>query len=339
MKAFVIKAGSTSLEGLEQTELDQPQAGPGEILVEMKAASLNFRDLAIIKGVYVGCPVPRDTIPLSDGSGLVVATGKGVTRFKTGDRIAGTFFRNYVNGPPRMLFGDTLGSPLDGNLCEYAVFNERDAVMIPDHLSFAEAATLPCAGVTAWHALMVAGKAIKPGDRVLVLGTGGVSIMALQFARMCGAEVIATSSSDEKLARVSDMGASHTINYKTHPDWHEQVLAITDGEGADCVVEVGGAGTLSRSMQALAHGGKIGMIGVLSGMEGDTNPRGMMFKCGSMHGIFVGSRAMFEDMNQAISVNEMHPVIDRTFNFDDSAKAYQWMQSQSHFGKVVIEIG
>jgi NADPH:quinone reductase-like Zn-dependent oxidoreductase len=237
-----------------------------------------------------------------------------------------------------MLFGSSLGSPIDGNLCEFAVFNERDAVHIPSNLSFIEASTLPCAGVTAWHALMEVGRPLKAGDTVLTLGTGGVSMMALQLARNAGATVISTSSSDEKLERVKALGATHTINYKTHPEWHEQVMNLTGGKGVDCVVEVGGAGTLSRSMQSIAYSGKIGMIGVLSGFEGDTNPHPVMFKGGSMHGIFVGNRAMFESLNRAIEVNDLHPVIDRVFSFDEAPLAYSWMQGQSHFGKIVISL-
>lgn len=339
MKAFIIKAGSTSFEGLVQSERPMPTPAAGEILVEMRAASLNFRDLLVPLGRYFGGPVPQDLVPLSDGAGEVVALGAGVSRFKVGDRVCGTFFRNYVDGPPSKADRPALGSPVDGVLAEYVVFNERDVVHAPSNLSFIEAATLPCAGVTAWHALMAAGRPLKPGDNVLVLGTGGVSLQALQLAKAAGARVFVTSSSDSKLARAKALGASGVINYKTTPEWQDEVMKLTDGHGADCVVEVGGAGTLKRSMQSLAFAGKIGLIGVLSGFEGDTNPHTLMLKGGSLHGIFVGNRSMFEQMNRAIEANDIHPVIDKVFTFSQTAEAFAYMQSQSHFGKVALTIG
>ncbi len=339
MKAFVIKAGSTSFEGLVQVEKTKPVAGPGEILVEMRAASLNFRDLLIPLGRYFGGPVPTDLIPLSDGAGEVVAIGAGVTRFKVGDSVCGTFFRNYLDGPPAAADRPALGSPIDGVLAEYVVFNQQDAVLIPSNLTFIEAATLPCAAVTAWHALMVAGRPVRPGDNVLVLGTGGVSLQALQLAKAAGARVLVTSSDDKKLERARALGASGLINYKTHPEWHTEVMRLTNGHGADCVIEVGGAGTLKSSMLSLAYAGKIAMIGVLSGFQGDTNPHAVMLKGGNMHGIFVGNRAMFETMNTAIEVNDIHPIIDKIFTFSQTAEAFAYMQGQSHFGKVVLSIG
>jgi len=338
MKAYVIKAGSTSMDGLVQVELPQPTAGPGEILVEMRAAALNYRDLVVPLGVYIGGPVPRDIFPLSDGSGEVVAIGSGVTRFKVGDRVAGTFFRGCVDKLPNPLADVALGAGgIDGVLAEYVVFNEQDAVHIPSNLSFPEAATLPCAGLTAWNALMVAGRALKAGDTVLLLGTGGVSLQALLLAKAAGARVIITSSSKEKLAHARKLGADLLINYKEHPDWDKEVMRLTNGYGADCVVEVGGAGTLSRSMRSLAQGGKISLIGVLT-REGDTNPHTLMLKSGSMHGIFVGNRTMFEQMNRAIEINDIHPVIDRVFKFGDAEASYRYLQSQAHSGKVVISI-
>ncbi|HTR00423.1 MAG TPA: NAD(P)-dependent alcohol dehydrogenase [Candidatus Acidoferrum sp.] len=339
MKAYVIKAGSTTFDGLVQVERPKPSAGPGEILVEMRAASVNFRDLVIPLGKYFGGVVQSDLIPLSDGAGEVVAVGAGVTRFKIGDRVCGTFFRNWLDGPPGGADRPAIGSPVDGVLAEFVVFNQQDAVHMPANLTFIEAATLPCAGVTAWHALMVAGRPIKPGDNVLVLGTGGVSLQALQMAKATGARVLVTSSSDEKLQRAKKLGADGLINYKQHPEWHTEVMRQTNGVGADCVVEVGGAGTLKQSMLSLAYGGKIGLIGVLSGFQGDTNPHTMMLKGGSIHGIFVGNRAMFENMNRAIEVNDIHPVIDKVFTFSQAVEAYQYQLSQAHFGKVALTIG
>lgn len=343
MKAWIIKAGSTSLDGLVLVDKPEPIPGPGEILVRMHAASLNFRDLLIPAGKYFGGAAAVDTIALSDGSGEVVACGPGVSRFQTGDRVAGTFFRNYIDGPPAPVERPALGAPagavaVDGVLAEYVVFHQEDAVLIPANHSYIEAATLPCAGVTAWHALMIAGRPLRVGDTVLTLGTGGVSLHALQFAKAAGANVVSTSSSEEKQARLQQLGAIATVNYKTHPQWSDQILNATGGRGADCVVEVGGAGTLKQSMLALAHAGKIAMIGVLAGFAGDTNPHAMMLKGGSLHGIFVGNRAMFEQMNRAIEVNDIHPVIDRVFAFGEAAQAYRHLQSQAHFGKVVISI-
>jgi NADPH:quinone reductase-like Zn-dependent oxidoreductase len=294
--------------------------------------------LLIPLGRYFGGPVSGDLIPLSDGAGEVVEVGSGVSRFKIGDRVAGTFFRNYIDGPPAPVERPALGSPLDGVLAEYVAFNQENAVHIPANLSFAEAATLPCAGVTAWNALMCCGRPIKAGDTVLVLGTGGVSLHALQLAIVAGARVLVTSSSDAKLARAKLLGAAATINYNSVPAWDEEVMRLTNGLGVDCVVEVGGAGTLKSSMLSLAYAGKIAMIGVLSGFAGDTNPHPVMLKGGSMHGVFVGNRAMFEQMNRAIEVNDIHPVIDQVINFMDTVQAFNYMQRQAHFGKVVISI-
>jgi NADPH:quinone reductase-like Zn-dependent oxidoreductase len=336
MKAFIIKAGSTSLDGLQLVEKDKPKAGPGEILVAMKAASINFRDLLIPAGQYFGGPVQEDTIPLSDGAGEVIAIGDGVTRFKKGDRVAGTFFRNYIDGPAAPIERPSLGSPVDGVLAEYVVFNQEDAVHIPANLSYTEASTLPCAGVTAWHSLMVAGNPITKGDTVLLLGTGGVSLCALQIAKAAGAKIIITSSSNEKLAKAEVLGASGLINYKTTPDWHEEVMKQTEGLGVNCVVEVGGAGTLNNSMQSLAHAGKIALIGVLSGSEGNPRPHALMLKGASMHGIFVGNRSMFEQLNKFVEANDIHPVIESMFSFDDAIEAFHLMKTQGHFGKIVI---
>ncbi|WP_417320136.1 zinc-dependent alcohol dehydrogenase family protein [Emcibacter sp.] len=338
MKAYQIEAGSTSLDGLKQVELEKPVAGPGEVLVRIRATSLNFRDQAIIIGKYFTGPLDRDTIPLSDGAGEVEAVGEGVSRFKAGDRVAGTFFQGWVNGwpssPADMV---ALGSPLDGMLAEYVVLPEDGLVTIPDSLSFEEAATLPCAGVTAWNALME-GRGIRPGDTVLCLGTGGVSMIALEFARMAGARVIVTSSSDEKLERAKAMGADGLINYKNTPDWAQEVMKLTDGKGVDKVVEVGGAGTLPLSYQSVGYGGEIALIGVLAAPDGDLSPHGLMFKGASLRGIFVGNRDMFESMNRAIATNGIKPVIGASFDFNQAVEAFQHQMTASHFGKIVIKI-
>ncbi len=335
MKAYVIDKGATSLEGLRQRQLPDPRPGAGQILVRMRAASLNYRDQAIIAGAYFGGAVARDTVPLSDGAGEVVETGPGVTRFKVGDRATLTFFRGWADGPPPGPLV-ALGNPADGVLSELVVADQADAVVLPPSLSFEEAATLTCAGVTAWNALIRTCR-VKPGQTVLVMGTGGVSIFALQIARAAGARVIATSSSEEKLARARSLGADIGINYTKNPDWENEVMAATAGRGVDCIVEVGGVGTLARSMRAVAYGGHIALIGVLAGPQGDTAPYPIMTKGASVHGIFVGSRAMLEELGTAVEANRIRPVIDRTFGFDATVEAFRH-QKAGAFGKVVIRI-
>ena len=338
MKALQLKAGSTSIDGVSQIELDKPEAGPGEVLVNIKAVSLNFRDLGIIAGQYFGGPVAKDTILGSDGAGEVVAVGEGVTRFKVGDKVAGTFFEDLNDGPANPLVNPALGHSAGGALCEYRVFREDNLVHTPSNLSHEEAACLPCAAVTCWHAMMEAGVPMGSGDTVLLLGTGGVSIFGLQFAKAIGARTIITSSSNEKLEKAKAMGADMTINYKESPDWEAKVRNLTEGKGVDCVVEVGGIGTINKSMQCLGLGGKIGMIGVLAGPEGECNPRSLMMTGSSIHGIFVGNRRMFETMNDTIESNDIHPLIDRVFEMDEAVDAIKYFKSQAHMGKVVIRV-
>ena len=317
-------------------ELASPTPGPGQVLIKIKAVSLNYRDLMISRGVY-NPKLRLPLIPLSDGAGEVAVTGAGVIRFKPGDRVAATFMPTWVGGHlDDTKARCTLGGDVDGVLAEEVVMPEEGLVSIPEHLSFEEAATLPCAAVTAWHALVVGGS-IKPGDTVLTLGTGGVSIFALQLARMAGARVIATSSQDEKLQRLSELGAAELINYKAIPDWDKQVHKLTGGVGVDQIVEVGGAGTLPRSIRAIRRGGYIALIGVLSGL-GEVNPMPILMKSIRVQGIFVGSRAMFEAMNQAIRVNQLRPVIDRVFPFEEAVTALKHMEGGNHFGKVVIRV-
>ena len=329
MRAWIVPKGCTSLDQLRLVERTSPVAGAREVVVRVRAASLNYRDQAVVEGNYFGGAASRDLIPLSDGAGEVLTIGANVTRFKPGARVAATFFQP---GPQPA----ALGSPLDGMLAEQVVLNEDGLVSIPDPLSFEEAACLPCAGVTAWHALFHAGRPIKAGETVLVLGTGGVSIAALQFANAAGARVIATSSSDDKGARAKALGASDVVNYRLTPDWEQEVRKLTSGRGVDCVIEIGGAGTLARSMRSLARGGKVGLIGFLAGREGDTNPTPLMMVGGSLHGIFVGDRDMFEEMNRAIAVNQIKPVVDRVFPFDSAPAAYQHQASRAFVGKIVI---
>jgi NADPH:quinone reductase-like Zn-dependent oxidoreductase len=338
MRAYVLPAGCKEVGGLQLVQRPEPVAGRGQVVVRVRAASLNYRDQAIASGTYPGTPVSRDTVPLSDGAGEIAAVGADVTRFKAGDRVACTFFQTPPSGPP-FAPPAPLGSPLDGMLAERIVLYEDGVVAIPDFLSFEEASCLPCAGVTAWHALLHAGKPVTTGDTVLVLGTGGVSTLALQLATAAGAQVFVTSSSDEKLARANTLGAAGGVNYRATPEWDRAVLEMTGGRGVDCVIEVGGTATLTRSFQALATGGKVVLIGVLSGRGGDVNPYVLMGKRGNLHGIFVGDRAMFVEMLRAVDGNQIHPVVDRVFPFDQALAAYQCHQSGGFVGKIVIAFG
>jgi len=337
MKAYEIPKGSTSLDNLHIVERDKPEPATGQVQVRVHNASLNYRDQAVVTGNYFGGIVQRNTIPLSDGAGEVTAVGPGVTRFKKGDRVAGTFFQVWVDGVPSPASLAALGAPLDGMLAEYVVLDQEGLVRLPDHLSYEEGSTLACAAVTAWNALMHNGR-IKAGDTVLALGTGGVSVFALQFAKMNGARVIITSGSDEKLARAKTLGADDGINYHKYPDWDKEVLRLTEGRGVDHVIEVGGVGTLAKSFAALGYGGQVSLIGVLAGREGDSSPHALMLKNGRLQGIFVGNRFMFETMNKALAVNKTKPVVDKVFPFDQALSAYKYQLEKKHFGKIVISI-
>lgn len=326
------------LENLAHVELPTPQPATQEVLVKFHAASLNFRDLLFAWGLYN--PHPRlPAIPGSDAAGEVVAVGAGVTRWKIGDRVCPIFMQGWIDGPATTAKAATAlggGGAFDGVLREYGVFHEEGLVRIPEYLSYAQAATLPCAALTAWNALVEVGH-VKAGETILVLGTGGVSMFALQLAKLHGARVIATSSSDEKLARVRALGADETINYRKTPDWEREVWRLTGNLGVDHVVEVGGAGTLPRSLNAARFGGLISVIGVLSKGEG-LNPMALIMKNLRMQGIFVGSREMFEAMNTAVTLAKLKPVIDRTYRFDQVPDSLEHMRSGSHFGKIVIQI-
>lgn len=338
MKTWLLNAGASSLDDMHLVERDIPHPGPNEVQIRVRACSLNFRDQLIPQGKYMGGTIGADTVPLSDGTGEVTAVGANVTRFAIGDRVAGTFFQNWEDGPANPAAGPALGAPpADGMLSEYVVLPEQGVVHIANSLSFEEAATLPCAGVTAWNALMEGPRPTRPGDTVLVLGTGGVSLLALQIAKAAGATVIATSSSDEKLARARALGADETINYRATPAWGAEAVRLTGGKGIDHVVEVGGAGTLAQSIQAVGFAGEIALIGVLT-REGDTSPHAMMFKGASMRGIFVGSRGMAERLNVFVDTHGIKPVVDRTFAMDDVKAAYAYQSSPDLFGKTVITL-
>jgi NADPH:quinone reductase-like Zn-dependent oxidoreductase len=326
-----------SIDGLIEVDLPEPKPAHGQILVRVAACALNFRDLAIVLGRY-RAPSKPDLIPLSDGAGEVVEVGTGVTRFKPGDRVASCFFQRWAGGRPEPdTQASAVGGAIDGMLAQYVVLAEDGAVRLPSHLSLEEGATLTCAGVTAWHAVVEHAHTIA-GHRVLVQGTGGVSIFALQFARMLGADVLVTSSSDDKLARAKALGATYQINYKTTPEWDKAALDMTGGQGVDQVVEVGGAGTFARSLNAIRQNGCISLIGVLAGAA-DINPMLILAKRANVQGISVGSRQMFEAMNRAIAANALKPVIDKVFPFAAARDAYRHLQSAAHFGKVVIKVG
>jgi NADPH:quinone reductase-like Zn-dependent oxidoreductase len=338
MRAYEIVAGSSTLDGLRRCERPDPVPRPNEILVRIEAAALNYRDLLIARGHYMRGAVAANTIPLSDGAGEVLAVGSAVSRFRVGDRVAGTFFRGWLDGkPPRDPLVALGAPPADGVLAELAVFDQLDAVATPAHLSPASAATLPCAAVTAWRTLVDIGH-VAPGETVLVLGTGGVSIFALQFALLAGARVLVTSSSDEKLAHAKALGADGCINYLSTPEWDREVLKLTEGRGADHVLDVGGSGTLARSIGSVAVGGRVGMIGVLTGVGVAGSPYGLLHKQATLHGVYVGSRGHFERMNAAIAAHRLQPIIDREFGFDDVPAAYRHLESGAHFGKVVIRL-
>lgn len=338
MKTWVLKAGATSLDDMHLVDRDEPSPGPGEVLIRVRACSINYRDQLIPQGKYMGGTIAQDVVPLSDGVGEVTAVGAGVSRFAAGDRVAATFFQNWIDGPPSPAAGAALGAPpADGMLSEFVVLPDQGLVKAANSLNFEEASTLPCAGVTAWNALMEGPRPTKAGDTVLILGTGGVSLLALQIAKAAGATVIATSSSDAKLERVKSLGADHVINYRTTPQWGAEAARLSGGKGIDHVVEVGGAGTLAQSIQAVGFGGEIALIGVLT-REGDTSPHGLMFKGASIRGIFVGSRGMAERLNAFIDHHGIKPVVDRSFVMADAKEAYAYQSSPGLFGKTVITL-
>jgi NADPH:quinone reductase-like Zn-dependent oxidoreductase len=337
MRAYQIPKGGAGIESVVQGERPEPKPGRRQVLVKIKACALNFRDLGIVRGTY-RVPIRENVIPLSDGAGEVVAVGAGVVRIKVGDRVAGNFFQRWPGGEAMPdAHASALGGGIDGMLAEYAVLEEDGVVKIPSHLSLEEGATLPCAGVTAWHAMMEHAK-LKAGDTILLQGTGGVSIFGLQFAHAMGIRAIITSSSDEKLGRAKKLGAAFGINYKTTPEWDKAATEFTGGAGVDHVIEVGGAATLTRSFHAIRVGGKVSMIGGLSGGATELNPGLIFSRRANVQGISVGSTQMFLAMNRAIEVSAIKPVIDKVFAFADAQAAYKHMASGAHFGKIVISV-
>lgn len=336
MRAYEMSAAK-GLDSWSLAERPTPEPGRGQVLVRMRAASLNFRDLLIAQNRYPFAVNLDRLIPVSDGAGEIVAVGEGVRRFKGGERVAGIFSQSWLGGAQvDDMWHTALGGAIDGVLAEYQVFDADGLVRLPDSLSFDEGATLPCAAVTAWNALYGC-KPLRAGETVLALGTGGVSVFAIQFARAAGARVIATSSSDAKLEKAKTLGAHETINYRTHPEWERAVRRLTDGAGVDHVVEVGGTGTLPRSIASTKPGGHIGLIGLLA--EGEAiDPLAILGASCLVRGVAVGSREMFEDMNRAIALHGIEPVIDRTFAFEEAPAALKALAQASHVGKIVIRI-
>ncbi len=334
MKAFEIQ--EFGIDKLALVDRDKPVPGPGQALLRMLAASLNYRDYMMVCGTY-NPRLKRPLVPLSDGVGIVEEIGVGVTRVKKGDRVAACFFQKWIEGPPtREKNNSALGGAIDGVAREYAVFSEEGLVQAPASLSDEEVAALPCAAVTAWHALF-GHVGTVPGNTVLLQGTGGVSIFALQFAVLAGLRTIITSSSDEKLAHAKKLGAHETINYKTDPKWDEAARKLTGGEGVDHVIEVGGSDTLARSMKALRMHGAISVIGVLGGADAAITPTSVLVSSARIQGIFVGSRNMFEQMNRAIAFHNVKPVIDQTFEWTYLKEALRHMESARHFGKICLK--
>ncbi len=335
MKLFELPA--FGIDNLTLVERPTPEPAADEVLVRLRAVSLNFRDQLVIQGKYnPRMALPR--VPISDGAGEVVAVGEAVTAWKTGDRVVIPFFPAWLDGElTSAKAASGLGGDVDGLLREFAAIRADALLPIPAHLSFAQAAALPCAAVTAWNGLFVAGN-LQPEQTLLLQGTGGVSLFGLQFGAMMGANIILLSSSDAKLERARAMGAQHTINYRTTPDWEKQVREITDGRGVDLTLEVGGIGTLPRTLKATAYAGHVSLIGVLSGISGEIQLGQILHKALTVRGIYVGSRTMFQKMNEVIFQHRLEPVIDRMFSFDQAVDAFRHFESAAHFGKVVIQL-
>ncbi|MFC4700516.1 NAD(P)-dependent alcohol dehydrogenase [Glaciecola siphonariae] len=337
MKVYEIVKGNT-VDSIKCVERAEPLPRADEVCIDMRACALNYRDILVIKGTYAENGKTTGVIPVSDGAGIISSVGSDVTHLKVGDRVCGAFMPGWINGPLNAeKQAGSLGGEVDGVLAEQVVLPASGVVRFPAHLSFEEASTLPCAGVTAWYANFV-GANLQAGQTVLLLGTGGVSIFALQFAKMIGAKVIITSSNDAKLEKTKALGADHVINYKKQPDWEQVVLNLTEGEGVDHAVEVGGPGTINKTLQAVKFGGSISLMGVLTGLASEVATGLILHKNIKIQGTYVGSVDMFKAMNRAIEVNKLTPQIDKVFNFAQAHKALAYLESTKHFGKVVVKV-
>src|SRR5262252_1926154 len=332
MKSYHAESGA-GLAGMTLKQHDEPKPGPREVLVRVRANSLNFRELSVLKGTYP-LPVKADVVMGADGAGEVVALGAGVTRVKNGERVAAAMFPKWIDGPFALENAPQLGGSLDGMMTDFIVLSEDALVRIPDHLSFEEAATLPCAGVTAWNAL-TGSRRLQAGDTLLTLGSGGVSLFALQFAKLLGTRVIATTSSDEKAKRLAALGADSVINYRTTPDWHLKVRELTAGRGVDQVIDIGG-GTLERSIKSTAWEGEVEFVGMLESSASTLDIRTLYGAIAKLRVVAAGNRAQFIAMNRAITVAKLRPVIDRVFGFDELPSAFRYYESNQPLGKVVI---
>ncbi|MCM2430710.1 zinc-dependent alcohol dehydrogenase family protein [Streptomyces sp. RKAG337] len=334
MRSYHVNSGA-GIEGLSIKEHARPVPGTGQVLVAVKAVSLSNRELMVLRGNYV-LPVKPDVIPVSDGAGEVVALGPGVHGVKIGDRVAATLFPSWQDGPFGLQHLPQRGGSLDGMLTELALISEDSLVPVPDHLSYQEAATLPCVGVTAWNALTGDGIGLRAGETLVTQGSGGVSLFALQFAKALGARVIATTSGPDKARRLIELGADEVIDYRAAPDWAAKVVELTGGRGADRVVDV--AGLLDQSLKAVAVAGHVACVGFVAGAAQPLDP-GVLFASGAaLRTVAVGSRSQFLAMNRAMAVNRIHPVIDREFTFEEAPDAYRFYASGKAFGKVVITL-
>lgn len=334
MKRYQVVSAAGLPDSLEQQDFDPPPLKSHQVRIAVKACSLNYRDIMVTQGGY-----PRnDTRPvtaLSDGAGEIIELGSDVARWQVGDRVMVNFLRDWIAGPvDETALRSGLGGGIDGMLAETVAMDADALVRIPKHLDYRQACTLPCAAVTAYHALATAGT--TAGDVVLLLGTGGVSIFALQLSKALGARAIITSSSDQKLRQAQQLGADDTINYRTHPQWQDEVRRLTDGSGVDHVIEVGGTGTLTRSMQATRVGGTVSLIGVLG--QGEPDMTHAMMNAQTVRGIYVGSVELFERMNRILELHQIEPIIDKVFSFSEAHAAYQYLRSQQHVGKIVIDV-
>ena len=334
VRSYHVNSGD-GIDGLSMRVHTPRVPGVGEVAVAVHAASLSFRELLVLRGQYV-LPVKPDVVPVSDGAGEVIAVGPGVHRVRPGDRVTATLFPKWQDGPLQPSYLPQLGGSLDGLLTELAVLPEQALVLIPEHLSYAEAATLPCAAVTAWNALTGDGLGIRPGHTVLTTGSGGVSLFAVQLAKILGARVIATTGQREKEQLLRALGADEVVNYRTVPDWHTRVRDITGGRGADRVVDT--AGTLEQSLMSLAVDGHIAFVGSLSGDWPPLDPRLLFGVAGTIRALAVGSHAQFTQLNEIVATHRLHPVIDRLFPFDEAIAAFRHYESASPFGKVIIQI-